>query len=127
MLGMIALTALAVCVVVGSIAGYQIVGAMFGMLAPYLAGGTITDAEMAQLSLQLQQQIMADYPMHGILLNVSGWGGFAAWIAGIVATATKRGRKWGVITIILGVVTVLIIMPVVFVAALAPWLAYLQP
>lgn len=121
MLGMIALTALAVCVVVGSIAGYQIMSAAIGLMVPYLPSGTMTDAEFTQLTLQLQQRIMADYPMHGVLLNITGWGGLAAWIAGIVATVTKRGRKWGVMTIILGVVTVLIVMPVVVFSAIAPW------
>ncbi len=127
MLGMMALLVLVVCVVVGSIAGYQIMSAMMGLLAPYLAAGEPSQAEMAQLTEQIQQQIAAGYPMHGFLLSVSVWAGLAAWIAGIVATASKRGRSWGVTTIILGVVTVVIIIPVVIFAAMAPWLSTVQP
>lgn len=125
MLGMMALLVLVVCVVVGSIAGYQIMSATMGLLAPYLASGSPSQAEMAQLTALLEQQISADYPVHGLLLSVSGWGGLAAWITGIVATASKRGRSWGVTTIILGVVTVLIIIPVVVFAAMGPALAYM--
>jgi hypothetical protein len=35
--------------------------------------------------------------------SLSAFLGFVGWIIGIVAVATKRGRAFGVVTIILGV------------------------
>ncbi len=56
-----------------------------------------------------------------LALNVAGYGGFGFWIAGIVATATRRGRAYGVWAIILGVLAP-ITAGIIMVAALMPYL-----
>jgi hypothetical protein len=113
MLGMIAFTVLALCVVIGSLAGFQVMQVVANLM---LSSGMSAGVDQTELAEILQQQLMTAYPMQTVALNITGWGGIAAWIAGIVATATNRGRMWGVLTIVLGVLTPVIIMVVAFVA-----------
>lgn len=53
-----------------------------------------------------------------VLLNVSTYGGFAAWVAAIVATATNRGRAYGIWGIVMGVLSPVIAV-VAFIVAIA--------
>ena len=115
LLGLISLTVLVLSVVAGSIAGYQVMELMVNVMVSM----GMTDVDQTALAQILQQQLMTNYPGQTILLNVTGWAGFAAWIGGIVAAATNRGRLWGILTIILGVITPVIIFAVAF-AAMGP-------
>ncbi|MGC3993010.1 MAG: hypothetical protein QM779_02585 [Propionicimonas sp.] len=118
MLGIIAFAVLAACVVVGSICGFQIMQVAAQYIATLSGGGTL---DQAALTRALETVLLNNYPVQTMALNVTGWGGFAAWIAGIVATVTRRGRLWGVLTIVLGVVTPIIIIAVAF-TAMGPYL-----
>lgn len=114
LLGMIALGGVVVCGLVLSWLMWRM-GALVGPIAAS-AGGSLTQEEATQM---LMNQLGAG----GMLaLNVAGYGGFGFWIAGIVATATRRGRAYGVWAIILGVLAPIIGI-VVMVAALMPYLA----
>ena len=55
-----------------------------------------------------------------LALNIGLYAGLAGWITGIVATATRRGRSYGVMAIILGVLAPVIGVFLV-VAALMPY------
>jgi hypothetical protein len=112
---MIAFAVLVLCVVIGSVAGFQFMEAASALIV----SSGMSGANQADLTAALQEQLLRDYPLQGIALNVTSWGGFVAWILGIVATATKRGRLWGVLTIILGVLTPVIMVVVMF-AAMGP-------
>lgn len=121
MLGLIAFGVLLLCIVVGSLAGFQVMQAAVNLM---VANG-ITPDNQAELTQLLQQELVSNYPLQTVVLNITGWGGFAAWIAGIVATAMNRGRMWGVFTIILGVLSPVIILAVIF-AAMGPLLSTLR-
>jgi hypothetical protein len=113
LLGMIALGGVVVCAVVLCWLCWRI-GALAG---PVLAsaGGTVTNEELTEaLVNQLGGSAL-------LALNVAGYGGFGFWIAGIVATATRRGRAYGVWAIILGVLAP-IAAGIIMVAALMPYL-----
>lgn len=122
MLGMLAFAVLAVSVVVGSIAGFQIMQ----LVGNLMVSNGISEADQAVLAQMLSQELASQYPLQAMLLNITGWAGFVAWIIGIVATATNRGRLWGVLTIILGVLTP-VIMVIVVIVAMGPAFAALQP
>ena len=95
LLGMIALGVVVVCTVVFAWLFWR----MGQQLGPFLAGagGTLSEDELATV---LQQQLGAP----GVLtLQLAMFGGIAGWVTGIVATATRRGRSYGVWSIILGV------------------------
>lgn len=118
LLGMIAFAVLLLCVVIGSLAGFQVMQ----VAANLMVSSGVTPDNQSELTQMLQQELMSSYPLQTAVLNLTGWGGFAAWIAGIVATATNRGRMWGVFTIILGVLAPVIMVIVLF-AALGPVLS----
>lgn len=114
LLGMIALGGVVICGLVLSWMMWRM-GALVGPIAAS-AGGSLTQEELTQV---LMNQLGAG----GMLaLNVAGYGGFGCWIAGIVATATRRGRSYGIWAIILGVLAPIIGI-VVMVAALMPYLS----
>ncbi len=114
LLGMIALGGVAVCGVVLCWLMWRM-GAMVGPLA-MASGGSMTQAELTQA---LTEQLGGS----GILaLNVAGYGGIAAWITGIVATATRRGRTYGVWAIILGILAPIVAI-IMMVAAMMPYIS----
>ena len=114
LLGMIALGGVAVCGVVLCWLMWRM-GAMVGPLA-VASGGSMTQAELTQA---LTEQLGGS----GILaLNVAGYGGIAAWITGIVATATRRGRSYGVWAIILGILAPVVAI-IMMVAAMMPYIS----
>lgn len=95
LLGMIALGVVVVCTVVFGWMMFRL-GALMGpmLVTTY---GSATQAEMTDMLLQQLGTSGA------LALNLSGYAGVAGWITGIVATATRRGRSYGVWAIILGV------------------------
>jgi len=89
------------------------------VMGPLIAsnGGSMSGAELTDVMMeQLGGTALA-------AMNFAFYGGVAGWITGIVATATRRGRSYGVWAIILGVLAPVIGMFVV-VAALMPYLSY---
>lgn len=113
LLGMIALGGVVICAVVLCWLTWRI-----GVLAgPVIAstGGTPSNDELTQL-------VVEQLGNTGMLaLNAAGYGGMGFWIAGIVATASRRGRAYGVWAIILGVLAPLA-AAAVMVAALMPYM-----
>jgi hypothetical protein len=119
MLGMIAFVVLVLCVGIGSIAGFQIMQVAGQYIAVIAASsGTVDQTAVTQA---MQSELVKDFPFQTVALNITGWLGLVAWIVGIVATVTRRGRLWGVLTIILGVLAPVIILAVTF-AAIGPML-----
>ena len=94
LLGMISLGVVVICTVIFGWVMFR----MGALLAPVL----VTNAGAATQQ-QMTQELLDRLGATGLLLlNVSTYGGFAAWITGIVATATKRGRSYGIWAIIIG-------------------------
>ncbi|MFT3861029.1 hypothetical protein [Micropruina sp.] len=95
LLGMIALGV----VVVGTVVFAWLMWHMGQLMAPYLVGygGSLSEDELAEL----MQQQLGETGMAALVLAVLG--GIAGWITGIVATATRCGRAYGVWAIIVGV------------------------
>ena len=94
LLGMISLGVVVICTVIFGWVMFR----MGALLAPVL----VTSAGAASQQ-QMTQELLDRLGGTGVLLlNVSTYGGFAAWITGIVATATKRGRSYGIWAIIIG-------------------------
>ncbi len=113
LLGMVALGGVVVCTVVLSWFMWRI-GSLFGPIA-VATGGSLTAEELTDaLTSQLGSNGM-------LALNIAGYGGMAFWVTGIVATATRRGRGYGVWAIILGVLAP-IIAAIILVAAIMPYL-----
>jgi hypothetical protein len=54
-----------------------------------------------------------------MMLNVGSTLGTAGWVAGIVAAATGRGRLWGVLAIILGIVAVVLMFSLMLAPAMS--------
>jgi hypothetical protein len=114
-LGMIALAIVVICGVVLSLYVWR-VGSVAG---PYAVNGALDTSTQPQL----MQDVVSQLGAWVTLGSISGIAGFIGWILGIVAVATKRGRAFGVMAIILGILAP-IIAAVVFFVTIAP---YLQP
>ncbi len=115
-LGIIALALVVVCGAILTFYLYRL-GAVAG---PYAVNGTLDTTTQPQLVQDVMNQL------GGVLATLggaSGFVGFVGWILGIVATVTKRGRAFGVMAIILGILAPIIAFIALFLA-LAP---YLQP
>jgi hypothetical protein len=113
-LGIIALVVVVICAVVLTMFLWQ-VGGIAGQVA---VNGTIDTSNSAEL----QALILSQLGGWSVIGSLSGFLGFVGWIIGIVAVATKRGRAFGVVTIILGVLAPI----AAFVAMFAAMAAYLQ-
>lgn len=114
LLGMIALGGVVICGVVFSWLMWRM-GGVLGSIA-VSTGGSLSQEEATTL-------LMSQFGASGAMaLNVATYGGIGFWIAGIVATATRRGRSYGVWAIILGVLAPIIGI-VMTVAALMPYIA----
>ena len=113
-LGILALAIVVLCGVLLSWYMWK-VGSVLG---PYMTGGTLTiDASnQTEIANAINAQLGAGVASLG---GLSGFVGFVGWILGIVATVTKRGRGFGVMAIILGVLAPIIAFVILFVA-LAP-------
>ena len=112
-LGTIALALVVICGVIFTFYLYRL-GAVAG---PYAVDGTLDTSTQPQLVQDVANQL-------GVLSTLggaSGLVGFVAWVLGIVATVTKRGRAFGVMAIILGILAPIIAVVALFVAV-APYL-----
>src|SRR5664279_1808506 len=109
-LGIIALLVVLICGVVLSMYLWQ-VGGIAGQVA---VNGTIDTSNSAEL----QALVLSQLGGWSLIGSLSAFLGFVGWIIGIVAVATKRGRAFGVVTIILGVLAPFVALGA-FVAAMA--------
>jgi hypothetical protein len=115
-LGIIALALVLVCGVVLS----MYVLRLGSVLGAYVSGGTLSiDASnQAEISRAIAAQVGSVFSTLG---NLSGFVGFVGWILGIIATVTKRGRGFGVMAIVLGVLAPIVAIVLLFVV-LAPYM-----
>ncbi len=112
-LGALALGGVLACLALMGWSSWNIGQVMGDLMATYGPG-----VSQSQLEAEMMRRVSTTD------LNVFGasmLGGLAAWIAGIVATATRRGRAYGVWAIILGIAAPFIAMGVM-VMAMMPYL-----
>jgi len=114
-LGIIALLVVLICGVVLSVSLFR----MGGLLGQLAVNGTVEISSQTQLQEAVLSQLGGIWTL---LVYGSGLLGFVGWIVGIVAVATKRGRAFGVVTIILGVIAPIAAFAAMF-AAMAPYLS----
>ena len=114
-LGIIALLVVLICGVVLSVSLFR----MGGLLGQLAVNGTVEISSQTQLQEEVLSQLGGIWTL---LVYGSGLLGFVGWIVGIVAVATKRGRAFGVVTIILGVIAPIAAFAAMF-AAMAPYLS----
>ena len=114
-LGIIALLVVLICGVVLSMSLFR----MGGLLGQLAVNGTVEISSQTQLQEEVLSQLGGIWTL---LVYGSGLLGFVGWIVGIVAVATKRGRAFGVVTIILGVIAPIAAFAAMF-AAMAPCLS----
>jgi hypothetical protein len=93
----------------------QKIGAVAG---PYAVNGTLDTTTQPQLVADVTSQLGGILPMLG---GASIFTGLIGWILGIVAAASKRGRGFGVMAIVLGVLAPIIAV-IVLVVTLMPYL-----
>jgi hypothetical protein len=113
-LGIIALLVVLICGVVLSVGLFR----MGGLLGQLAVNGTVEISSQTQLQEEVLSQLGGIWTL---LVYGSGLLGFVGWIIGIVAVATKRGRAFGVVTIILGVLAPIAACVAMF-AAMMPYL-----
>lgn len=114
-MGLIALALVVVCAIALSVSLWHM-GGVVGQLA---VNGTIDPTNQAELQAALLSEIGGIWI---VLIDGSALLGFVGWVLGIVAVATARGRAFGVVTIILGVLAPIAAFVAMF-AALAPYLS----
>ena len=114
LLGMIALGGVVICAVVLCWLMWR-TGAVLGPLAAQTGGNLDQQEATEYLIQQLGGTGLA-------LLNGATLGGIAFWILGIVATSMKRGRSYGVWSIILGILAPVVAI-IVLVAAIVPYVS----
>ena len=114
-LGFLALAVVLICGVVLSVSLWR----MGGLLGQLAVNGTVEITSQTQLQGAVLSQLGGIWTL---LVYGSGLLGFVGWIVGIVAVATKRGRAFGVVTIILGVLAPIAAFAAMF-AAMAPYLS----
>ena len=110
-LGFVSLGVVLVCLVLVSLAAGTI-GEVFANLI--LATGS-TQLDQGALTQMLTEQA----PVQVMMLNIGSTLGTAGWVAGIVAAVTGRGRLWGVLAIILGIVAVVVMFSLMLAPAMS--------
>jgi hypothetical protein len=115
-LGLIALAIVVISGVVLSLYAWRIAS----VLGSYVVDGTlnVNQSNQTEIAQQIVSQLGSGFAALG------SWSigvGFVGWILGIIATATKRGRAFGVVAIILGVLAPIAAILAMF-AALGPYL-----
>ncbi len=93
----------------------QTVGTIFGDVI--IATGS-TDIDSTTLSQVASEQA----PLQTMMLSIGSTIGFAGWVVGIVAAIIGRGRLWGVLAIVVGILAPFIMFGVML-AAMMPALA----
>jgi hypothetical protein len=116
-LGLIALALVVISGIVLSLYAWQI-GSVLGR---FVVGGSLSVNEFNQTEIaqQIVSQLGTGFASLGSLSIVVG---LIGWILGIVATATKRGRAFGVLAIILGILAPIVAFGLLFLV-LAPYMS----
>jgi hypothetical protein len=116
-LGLIALALVVISGIVLSLYAWQI-GSVLGA---YVVGGTLSVNQYNQT--EIAQQIISQLGSGFAALGSWSIGvGFVGWILGIIATATKRGRAFGVLAIVLGILAPIVAVVLLFVV-LGPYMS----
>ncbi len=115
-LGIIALAIVAICGVVLTLYLWRV----GGVAGPFAVNGALDTSTQPELQQEVMNQLGGVWPTLG---GASGFVGFVGWILGIVAVATKRGRAFGVMAIILGILAPIIAVAALFVAGAVPAVA----
>lgn len=114
LLGMIAFGVVAIATVVFGWAMWR---------AGMVMGPVLASSSASMSSTEITEMMMDQLGGAALAaMNIGVYGGIAGWIAGIVATVTRRGRSYGIWTIILGVLAPVIGL-IVMVAAVMPYMS----
>jgi hypothetical protein len=91
------------------------------VLGDFVVGSSlnIDASNQTEIAQQIADQLGSGFASLG---GLSAFVGFVGWILGIIAAATKRGRGFGVLTIILGILAPIVAFIVLFVV-LAPYMS----
>lgn len=85
---------------------------MLPMLAEAVTSAQFGNQEEAQL---VAEQIIAQFPLAGLFLNLASLLGLGGLVVGIIAVVRRAGRGWGVAAIVAAVLApILLIVVVVF-------------
>lgn len=85
---------------------------MLPMLAEAVTSTQFGNQEEAQL---VAEQIIAQFPLAGLFLNLASLLGLGGLVVGIIAVVRRAGRGWGVAAIVAAVLApILLIVVVVF-------------
>ncbi|MFZ1411507.1 MAG: hypothetical protein WAS07_08620, partial [Micropruina sp.] len=109
LLGMAALGLVVICGVAMSAVLWQ----LGGLLGELVTSGQIDPNDQEGMQMMLMERVG---PLLSLGLNASMLVGFAGWVMGIIATATQRGRSYGVWAIILGILAPIIAFTLMMVA-----------
>jgi hypothetical protein len=120
LLGMISFGVILLTLVLGSISLYQMMEPLTNAIIA--SGGDSSTINDPQFQANLQAEMATGYPLQSMILTLCTPLGFAAWIGGWVSAIGKWGRMWGVLAVVLGFLTI-VILPVVVFAAMGPALA----
>lgn len=102
LVGLVAFGVVLVCLVLVGLAAGPIGEVLSSLI---LATGS-TQVDQTTLTQMLTEQV----PLQVMMLNVGTTLGTAGWITGIVAAVAGRGRLWGVLAIIAGVLAVILMI-----------------
>ncbi|MGV8848086.1 MAG: hypothetical protein ACOH16_00935 [Propionibacteriaceae bacterium] len=116
-LGILALALVVISGIVLSLYSWR-VGSVLGS---YVIGSSlnIDQSNQTEIAQQIVSQLGTGFASLG---GLSGVVGFVGWILGIIAAATKRGRGFGVLAIILGILAPIVAFVLLFVV-LAPYMS----
>lgn len=91
------------------------------VLGDFVVGSSlnIDASNQTEIAQQIASQLGSGFASLG---GLSAFVGFVGWILGIIAAATKRGRGFGVLAIILGILAPIVAFIVLFVV-LAPYMS----
>lgn len=114
--GRIAFVASVIALVLGVIGGYVLGTALgaTGVIRDLMqSGGTGSASDQQELQRQLQDSLMnsangGQFAVGSVFMWVATLFGVWGIVQGIVAIATKRGRRWGVFAVVLAVVAVIV-------------------
>ncbi|HEY3340236.1 MAG TPA: hypothetical protein VGK18_17185 [Propionicimonas sp.] len=109
--GLAAFGVVAVCLVLVCFAA----GPIGEVLSTLILVTGSTQVDQTTLTQMLTEQV----PVQVMMLNVGSSLGTAGWITGIVAAATGRGRLWGVLAILLGIVAVILMIALMVAPAMS--------
>lgn len=115
-LGMVAL-GLVVLAIVAGLASFLPLTPLIGQLLQAAEAGS-GSIDSTTISQELARQLSTEYPMAGIGWNLATLLGIGGLVTGIIATARRAGRGWGIGAIVSSLFAPVVIMIVVMVVAM---------